>query len=166
MLNTAVYQLRITEAKTYLMAALFVVGNIVVPQLCHLMPKGGLIFLPIYFFTLIAAYKYGMIAGLMTAICSPLVNHILFAMPPTHALPILLIKSTLLAIIAATIARRVGRVALWAVALSVVGYQLAGLFFEWPMTGSLYAALQDIRIGYPGMLIQIFFGYALLRYLK
>ena len=37
-------------------AALFIVGNIVFPQLCHaLMPKGGLIFLPIYFFTLFGA---------------------------------------------------------------------------------------------------------------
>ena len=43
------------ELRTYLAAALFLCGNIVVPQLCHLIPKGGLIFLPIYFFTLIGA---------------------------------------------------------------------------------------------------------------
>ena len=39
--------------RTYLAAAAFVCGNILVPQLCHLIPNGGLIFLPIYFFTLV-----------------------------------------------------------------------------------------------------------------
>lgn len=39
------------EAKTYLAAALFVAGNIVLPQICHLVPQGGLRWLPIYFFT-------------------------------------------------------------------------------------------------------------------
>ena len=47
------------EAKTYLAAALFVAGNIVLPQICHLVPQGGLRWLPIYFFTLVGAYKYG-----------------------------------------------------------------------------------------------------------
>ena len=80
--NVALYQLSYSQMKTYLLAALFVVGNIALPQLCHLMPQGGLIFLPIYFFTLVAAYKYGFTVGLTTAVLSPLVNSALFSMPP------------------------------------------------------------------------------------
>lgn len=45
--------LRFKETETYLMAALFIAGNIVLPQLFHLIPQGGIIWLPIYFFTLI-----------------------------------------------------------------------------------------------------------------
>ena len=56
------------EAKTYLAAALFVAGNIVLPQICHLVPQGGLRWLPIYFFTLVGAYKYGWRVGLLTAV--------------------------------------------------------------------------------------------------
>ena len=56
------------DSRAYMMAALFVVGNIVLPQLCHLVPQGGLVWLPIYFFTLVAAYKFGLTAGLLTAI--------------------------------------------------------------------------------------------------
>ena len=64
-------------------------GNIVLPQLCHLVPQ-GLILLPIYFFTLIGAYKYGWQVGLLTAVLSPLANHLLFGMPPAPMLaPIL-----------------------------------------------------------------------------
>ena len=87
--NVALYQLSYSQMKTYLLAALFVVGNIALPQLCHLMPQGGLIFLPIYFFTLVAAYKYGFTVGLTTAVLSPLVNSALFGMPPAAALPII-----------------------------------------------------------------------------
>ena len=35
------------EAKPYLAAALFVAGNIVLPQICHLVPPGGLRWSPL-----------------------------------------------------------------------------------------------------------------------
>lgn len=53
------YSLDYSSSKTYLMALLFVIGNITLPQLVHLLPQGGLVWLPIYMFTLIGAYKYG-----------------------------------------------------------------------------------------------------------
>ena len=87
-MTTAVnlYSYDFAQKKTYLFAALFILGNIVVPQLCHLIPGGGLMFLPIYFFTLIGAYKYGWKVGLLTAVLSPLVNSALFGMPAAPAL--------------------------------------------------------------------------------
>jgi hypothetical protein len=166
MIYSSVYQFHYNEVKTYFYASLFVLGNVLVPQLCHLIPQGGFIFLPIYFFTLIAAYKYGLSVGLFTAVASPLVNHLLFGMPPLSVLPILLVKSMLLAVFAAYFAKRVGKVTLWAVALSVIGYQLVGMLFEWTFVGSIGVALQDIRLGYPGILIQIFVGYLVLISIK
>lgn len=154
------------DIRAYIMAALFVAGNIVLPQLCHLVPQGGLVWLPIYFFTLVAAYKFGLTAGLLTAIASPVVNSLLFGMPAAASLPIILIKSVLLAVAAAFIASRVRGVALWAVALAVVAYQGIGMMAEWGMTGSLTAALQDIRLGWPGMLVQIFGGFAIIKLIK
>ena len=164
--STAVYSLNYRESKTYAAAALFVVGNILLPQLCHLMPQGGLVWLPIYFFTLVAAYKYGLTAGLLTAVASPLVNSLLFGMPATEMLPIILTKSVLLALAASFIASRVRGVALWAVALAVVAYQLVGMLAEWGITGSLAVALQDIRLGWPGILVQAFGGYAVMKYVN
>ena len=63
MTTVKLYSLDLSNAKTYLFAGLFVIGNILFPQLAHLVPQGGFIFLPIYFFTLIAAYKYGIHVG-------------------------------------------------------------------------------------------------------
>ena len=163
--NVALYQLSYSQLKTYLIAAAFIVGNIALPQLCHLMPQGGLIFLPIYFFTLVAAYKYGFTVGLTTAVLSPLVNSALFGMPPAAALPIILIKSVTLAVAAAWIARKTSKVTLLTVALAVIAYQLIGSLAEWAMTGSIERASQDIVLGWPGCLIQIVGGYLVLRYL-
>ena len=95
--SAKLYSLNYSNVRTYLFALLFVVGNIALPQICHLVPYGGPTLLPIYFFTLIAAYKYGFRVGLLTAILSPVINHLLFAMPSGAALPIILIKSALLA---------------------------------------------------------------------
>lgn len=42
------YTLSYKQSKTYLTAALFVLGNIILPQLFHLIPQGGVTWLPIY----------------------------------------------------------------------------------------------------------------------
>lgn len=157
------YSLKYSNVKTYLFALLFVAGNIALPQLCHLVPYGGPTLLPIYFFTLIAAYKYGFFVGLLTAIFSPILNHLLFAMPSEAVLPILLIKSTLLAGASALAARTMKSVSLLGILGVVLSYQIIGTAFEWVLTGSFYVAVQDFRIGIPGMLIQWFGGYALLK---
>ena len=157
------YSLTYKEIKTYLFALLFVVGNIALPQICHLIPGGGLTWLPIYFFTLIAAYKYGLRVGLLTAILSPLINSVLFGMPPVALLPAILIKSTLLAGAAAYAAHRLGKISLLGIIAAVLAYQIAGTLIEWTIVKDFFTAVQDFRIGIPGMLIQIFGGYALLK---
>lgn len=103
--SAKLYSLSFSNVKTYLFVFLFVAGNIALPQLCHLVPMGGPTLLPIYFFTLIAAYKFGFRVGLLTALLSPVINHLLFGMPAAAALPVLLIKSGLLAGAAAFAAR-------------------------------------------------------------
>lgn len=161
--KTAVMSLPVSDKRTYVWSAVFVMCNIALPQLCHLVPGGGLVWLPVYLFTLVAAYKFGLAAGLLTAILSPLANNLGFGMPPAEMLPVILSKSVLLAIAASYFANRAGRVALWAVAAAVVAYQAAGTLVEWGITGSLSAALQDIRVGWPGLLTQIFGGCLIMR---
>lgn len=152
------------ETKTYLFAALFIAGNILLPQLCHLAPLGGVRWLPIYFFTLVGAYKYGWRTGLLTALASPLVNAALFGMPAVTALPAILAKSALLAGAAEYAARRFNRVSVALLAAVVLFYQIVGSAGEWALTGSFTAAVQDFRIGIPGMLLQVFGGYLFIKY--
>lgn len=161
--SAKLYSLNYSNVKTYLFALLFIAGNIALPQLCHLTPYGGPTLLPIYFFTLVAGYKYGFRVGLLTAILSPVINHLLFAMPSEAALPVILIKSTLLAGASALAARTLKSVSLLSVLGVILSYQIIGTAFEWAILGNFHAAVQDFRIGIPGMLIQWFGGYALLK---
>ena len=153
------YSLNYNDVKTYWAALLFIVGNILFPQLFHLMPQGGIIWLPIYFFTLIGAYKYGWKVGLLTAILSPIINSLFFDMPAPAVLPAILLKSILLAITAGWAAQRFGRISIPVLIGVVLIYQAVGTLGEWIYNGNFYSAIQDFRIGIPGMLLQILGGW-------
>ena len=157
-----IYNYKFNELKTYLFVTLFVAGNIILPQICHLFPDGGKIFLPIYFFTLLASYKYGFKVGLMTAIFSPLINSLLFGMPAIALLPAILMKSVVLAIAAAFVANKTHKISIVNLLVVVLAYQFIGTLFEWAMTSSFYIAIQDFRLGITGMILQILLTYILL----
>lgn len=159
------YSLDYADLKTYTLAAAFIAGNIILPQLCHLVHLGGPTWLPIYLFTLIGAYKYGWRTGLLTGIFSPVINSVLFGMPAPAVLPAILLKSVLLAVFAGLAASRFKKVTLWLTASVVLAYQVVGTLGEWLLSGSFTVATQDFRIGIPGMLVQIFGGYFVIKYL-
>lgn len=123
------YSLDYSNAKTYLMAALFIAGNMALPQLFHLIPQGGITWLPIYFFTLIGAYKFGWKVGLLTAVLSPVINSLLFGMPLPAVLPAILLKSVLLAVAAGWAAHRFNRISL-PILLAVVLVLSGGRYFR------------------------------------
>lgn len=144
------YALSYNNVKTYLAASLFVLGNLVMPQLFHLIPQGGMIWLPIYFFTLVGAYKYGWKVGLLTAVLSPLANSALFGMPAVAVLPAILLKSVLLAIAAGYVASHFKRASLGLLVGVVLAYQFVGTLGEWAMNGDFWLAIQDFSNRYSG----------------
>lgn len=154
------------SAKTYLAAIIFVLGNIIMPQLFHLVPQGGITWLPIYFFTLVGAYKYGWRVGHLTALASPVVNAVLFGMPAMAGLPSILMKSVLLAVIAGYAASRFNKASIMLLITVVLSYQVIGTLGEWVIKGDFFLACQDFRIGIPGMLLQIFGGWAIINYIN
>lgn len=165
MQEVQLYTLSLRETKSYLIALAFIAGNIILPQLCHLIPQGGLIWLPIYFFTLVGAYKYGWQVGLFTAVASPLVNSLLFGMPAPSMIPVILIKSVLLAIAAGLMAHYTKRVSLLSLLAVVLSYQILGGMAEWMLRGTIEAPLQDFQLGLPGLIFQVIGGFLVIRYL-
>lgn len=157
------YSLQYNNVRTYVAALLFVLGNILLPAVFHSVPQGGATWLPIYFFTLVGAYKYGWRVGLLTAVLSPLLNCVLTGMPRVEVLPAILMKSLLLALCAAYAARRFRKVTLAILLAVVLAYQVAGTMGEWAMTSDLFLALQDFRLGIPGMLLQVIGGWFVMR---
>jgi hypothetical protein len=106
-----------------------------------------------------------MAAGIMTAVLSPLINHLLFGMPPLAVLPVLLFKSVTLAVLAALVASKSQKLTMFLLALVVVGYQVVGGTFEWLYVGEFSAALQDFTLGWPGMSLQLLGGYVALKWM-
>ncbi len=162
--SVRLHSLSFGSVRTYLTALLLIAGNVALPQLFHMVPQGGVTWLPIYFFTLVGAWIYGRRVGVLTALLSPVVNSLLFGMPPVAALPAIMLKSTLLAVFAGYAASRSRRVSLPALAAVVLAYQCVGTLGEWMLKGDFIFACQDFRIGVPGMLLQIFGGMLIIRY--
>lgn len=159
------YSLDYSNVKTYLTALLFVAGNMILPQIFHFVPQGGITWLPIYFFTLVAAYKYGWKVGLLAGVLSPVMNSLLFGMPAFGLLPVILLKSVLLATAAGFAAYRFQRVSWLALLGVVLFYQVLGTLGEWVIEGSFFVAVQDFRIGLPGMALQVIGGYLFVKHL-
>jgi len=159
-------EIQLKKIKLYAFVLLFSAGNILFPYICHTIPDGGRILLPLFFFTLIASYKFGIKAGLLTAIISPLLNNLLFGNPPAFMLADIIIKSVLLAIIASYISRKTRKISLVLLAAAVLSYQLAGGIGQWIVSGSIQNSYSSFVIGIPGMLIQVVLGFALLLTLK
>lgn len=157
--------LGLRDLRLYGFVAIFTIGNLVAPLAVHSLPQGGLIFLPIFFFTLVAAYRFGFAAGALTGLASPLLNHALTGMPPTEMLVSVLAKSLLIAAIAALLASRSRRLDLWLLLLAAAVMQVAGFGFDLARGGTVSAGLDALRLGIPGVAIMGFGGYAVLRLL-
>ena len=76
---------------------------------------------------------------------------------------VLLIKSVLFAGSSALAARYAKKISLPAILVAILAYQVVGTAFEWVIERNFWIAIQDFRMGVPGMLIQWLGGYALLR---
>ena len=78
---------------------------------------------------------------------------------PTGDLTRHTLKSTLLAIAAGYAAHRYKRISIPILLLVVLSYQVVGTLGEWILVNDFFSAVQDFRIGLPGMALQIFGGY-------
>ncbi len=150
------------DARLYLATAAMVVGNLALPYAVHRVPDAGPMLMPILFFTLIAGWRYGLKAAVLTAALSPLVNHLLTGMPPALALRGLVLQSLALGVLAALAGLRGLRPNLANLALVVAIHQAMVLAPVLIDTGAA-AALAGLRLHAPGILLQVLGGWAMLQ---
>ena len=143
--SVRLYALKYDEAKTYLWAAVFVACNLILPQLFHLIPQGGILFAPLSLVILAGAYKFGWKTGLLAAVLSPLVNHLL---------------------VAGLTAQYFRKVTL-PLLVGVVLVSLAiGCLGELILTSGIETTIADVTIGWPGLLLQVFGSWLILKYIR
>ena len=162
--STRLYTLTYDEAKTYLWATIFVACNLVLPQVFHIIPQGGIIFAPLSLVILAGAYKFGWRVGLIAALTSPLVNHLITGIPAWNILPVMTFKLAVLALTAGFTAQHFKKVTLPLLIGVVLTSMLIGGLGELVLTGSIEATIQDFTIGWPGILLQVIGAYLVCKY--
>ena len=164
--NVRLYALNYDEAKTYLWATVFVACNLMLPQLFHLIPQGGVIFSPLSLVILAGAYKFGWKTGLLAALASPLVNHAITGLPAWEVLPVMTLKLAVLAMVAGLAAQRFKMVSLPLLIGVILVSKAIGCLGEFILTGGIAATIADFTIGWPGLLLQVFGAWLILKYVK
>lgn len=164
--NVRLYTLNYDEAKTYMWAAVFMACNLVLPQVFHLIPQGGIIFAPLSLVILAGAYKFGWKTGLLAAVLSPSVNHLLTGMPATEVLPVMTFKLVVLALVAGLAAQHFKTVSLLLLVGVVLVSMAIGCVGELVLTGGIDATIADFTVGWPGLLLQVFGAWLILKYLR
>ena len=147
-------------------AAVFVACNLVLPQVFHLIPQGGIIFAPLSLVILAGAYKFGWKTGLLAALLSPLVNHLLTGMPSIEVMPVMTLKLTVLALVAGLAAQHFKIVSLPLLIGVVLVSQAIGCLGEFIITGGIDATIADFTVGWPGLLLQVFGAWLILKYIR
>ena len=164
--NVRLYALNYDEAKTYLWATVFVACNLVLPQVFHLIPQGGVIFSPLSLVILVGAYKFGWKTGLLAALASPLANHAITGMPAWEVMPVMTLKLAVLAMVAGLAAQRFKTVNLPLLIGVILVSKAIGCLGEFILTGGIAATIADFTIGWPGLLLQVFGAWLILKYVK
>ena len=164
--SVKLYTLNYDEVKTYLWAAVFVACNMVLPQVFHLIPQGGIMFAPLSLVILAGAYKLGWKAGLLAAVASPLVNNLVFGLPAWGVLQVMMLKLVVLALAAGLTAQYFRRVSLPLLVGVVLASEVVGGLGELLLTGGISATVQDFTIGWPGLLLQVLGTYLIVKLTK
>ena len=163
--SVKLYAFNYDEVKTYLWAAVFVACNMVLPHLFHLIPQGGVIFAPLSFVILAGSYKFGWKTGLLAAVLSPLANHLVTGLPAWGVLQVMALKLAILAFCAGLTAKYFRKVSLPLIIGVVLVSELIGGLGELLLTGGIDATIADFTIGWPGLLLQVFGTWLILKYL-
>lgn len=159
------YVFNYDEVRTYLWATIFVVCNMLLPHLFHLIPQGGIIFAPLSFVILAGSYKLGWRVGLLAALASPLVNHYITGMPAWGVMSVMTLKLVALALVAGLTAQYFKKVSIPLIVGVVLAATLIGGLGELAFTGGIAATILDFTIGWPGLLLQIVGTYLVCKFI-
>ena len=142
---------------------IFIFCNLTFSMICHLIPNGGRIFVPIYFFTLIGSYLLGWKAGIIISLMSISTNHILLGMPDDNMIMIVLIKTITISLITALINKDNILTTLLKIILL---YQLISIIIDLFITNNINIVISNLINQIPGLIIQLFIGYIIIKNVK
>lgn len=161
--------LRYTNIKSYILTAVFVSLSVAVPWGFHQFHLAGATYLPMHIFVLMAGLAFGWRAGLVTGLLSPLASFAVSGMPVMTILPQVTVEIAAYGLLSGLLAEKFRLEATWSLLGAMAGGRLALLVFLsvsyllggqihsplGPEAGPLNALWTVIRLGWPGILVQL-----------
>ena len=149
-----------TDVRLYSVIIVFVALDVGVPWVCHQVhPLAGPTFLPMFFFSMLAALLFGWRAGLLVGFLTPLISYGLSGMPILDRLPQIVVENSALALSVGLLRERFKLNILWsvigAVALGHVALGLALLMIHSGEVNPLVSVWRVVDQGWPGIAIQV-----------
>lgn len=161
--------LRFTDVRSYVIAAVFILLDVLVPRLFHSFNLAGATYLPMHIFVLLASLLFGWRAGLIVGLLTPISSYAVSQMPAAAILPQVTVELAAYGLVAGILRERFnlkpvwsllgamvsGRIALFT-AIAVI-YLIKGIAIS-PLSAyaTPWAAVWSaIKLGIPGMLLQI-----------
>ena len=154
------YVLRFTNLRLYAFVTLFVALDVAIPWFCHwIHPLAGPVFLPMFFFVLLAGLLFGWRAGLLVGTLTPLISYGISGMPALPLLPRIFAEAAFFGLVAGLLRERFNM----NVFGSLVGAMIAGRFagglavfiVYWSAASSLGSIWEAAKLGWPGIVIQL-----------
>jgi hypothetical protein len=153
-----------TRARFITHSALYLALAILLPIGFHAFALGGRAFLPMHIPVLLAGFLIGPAGGVVVGLLAPLLSHLLTAMPPGYAVPLMSLELPMYGLVAGIAYRRLHLNVYIALILAMIvgriffgiGLFVLGLFMELPYTASaFFAGGGAIWTGLPGIAVQI-----------
>jgi len=161
--------LRLTDARTYLIIAAFVVLSVLTPWAFHQFHLAGATYLPMHFFIFAAALAAGWQAGAIVGLLTPFASYAVSGMPALTILPQVAVEVTAYGIIAGLLRQKFHLNVIWSLLGAMVAGRLAllvAVVIVQVVTGSVYSPLgpsatpfnavwNTIAQSWPGILAQV-----------
>ncbi len=163
--------LKYTDVRSYIITAVFILLDVLVPRLFHQFQLAGATYLPMHIFVLMAGLLFGWRAGLIVGLLTPISSYAVSQMPAAAILPQVTIELATYGLVAGLLRERFNLKAVW----SLLGAMAAGRIALFATVSVVYlfagsansplgvaatpwsAVWSAIQQGLPGILIQLAF---------
>lgn len=137
----------------------FVALSVALPWFAHQFNLAGQVYLPMHFFVLIAGLLLGWRTGLIVGLFTPLISYSVSGMPMLVVLPQITLEIALYGFVAGIMREKLHLNLYWsllvALAAGRIGSIIGILAFNDTIHQPLSSVLLSIKMGWPGLLIQL-----------
>jgi riboflavin transporter FmnP len=154
----------ITRTRWIVYSALFLALALVLPVGFHAFGIAARLFLPMHIPVLLAGFLVGPASGLLVGLVAPTLSHLLTAMPPTYAVPLMSMELAMYGLIAGIAYQKLRLNIYIALILAMVlgrlmfglGLFVMGMFMELPYDAATFFSTGGAIVsGLPGIAVQL-----------